>query len=188
MDKQLRIEVTTEISVLIHYRVSQINEKVYVNGYEYTRNGWKRTLRTIFHYFSETDTDGDCRSPVTTGVDQSIPIRSASCIASLLSDYYLEAGFDQISDLIRMHNVIFSHKPVNVAPDEVNVHAHLHTQMMSALTSQHINAYGPCWGKEIPLILLDDLLAPSRSVGETGRSGIYPNPPLWCCASGRTFR
>lgn len=73
--------------------------------------------------------------------------------------YYLEAGFDQISDLIRMHNVIFSHKPVNVAPDEVNVHAHLHTQMMSALTSQHINAYGPCWGKEIPLILLDDLLA-----------------------------
>ena len=34
-----------------HYRVSQINEKVYVNGYEYTGNSWKRTLRAIFHYF-----------------------------------------------------------------------------------------------------------------------------------------
>lgn len=34
-----------------HCRVSQINEKVYVNGYEYTGDGWKRTLRAIFHYF-----------------------------------------------------------------------------------------------------------------------------------------
>ena len=34
-----------------NYRVSQINEKVYVNGYEYTGDGWKRTLPAIFHYF-----------------------------------------------------------------------------------------------------------------------------------------
>lgn len=73
--------------------------------------------------------------------------------------YYLEAGFDQVTDLIRMHNIIFSHKPVSVAPDEVNVHAHLHTLKMSNLTAQHINAYGALNGKDIPLILLDDLFA-----------------------------
>ncbi|MCM1295168.1 MAG: GNAT family N-acetyltransferase [Muribaculaceae bacterium] len=73
--------------------------------------------------------------------------------------YYFEAGFDRVCDLIRMHNIIFSHKPVKVAPDEINVHGHLHTQKMSGLSYQHINAYAMRWNKEGPLIRLGDLLA-----------------------------
>lgn len=73
--------------------------------------------------------------------------------------YYLEAGFDQVCDLIRMHNIIFSHKPLIVAPDEVNIHAHLHTRKMSELSIRNINAYELMDSKGVPLILLDDLLA-----------------------------
>lgn len=30
--------------------VTQTNRGLYVNGYEWTKNGWKRTIPAIFHY------------------------------------------------------------------------------------------------------------------------------------------
>ena len=37
-------------------------------------------------------------------------------------DFYRELGFDAVCDILRIHNLVFSHKPVRVNPDELNIH------------------------------------------------------------------
>lgn len=72
--------------------------------------------------------------------------------------YYLGLGFDAIADIIRVHNILFSHKPIRVAPDEINIHGHLHMEKMSGLSPNHINAYAANWNKDDHPVLLEDLL------------------------------
>ena len=72
--------------------------------------------------------------------------------------YYLGLGFDAIADVIRVHNILFSHKPIRVAPDEINIHGHLHMEKMSGLSPNHINAYAANWNKDDHPVLLEDLL------------------------------
>jgi len=102
--------------------------------------------------------------------------------------YYLAAGFDEVSDIIRMHNILFSHKPIKVAPDELNVHGHLHTRQLSGLSSQHINAYGMRWADEGPLLLLDDLISSATvqklDISDQGRKNLMSEFELYTTLDG----
>ena len=94
-------------------------------------------------------------------VIQSIPCRKYMCRGNHDTEddvYYLELGFFDVGDIIRYHNIIFSHKPCYVAPDEVNIHGHLHTQVLSNLGPNHINAYASNWNDGEHPVLLEDLI------------------------------
>lgn len=73
-------------------------------------------------------------------------------------DFYRELGFDDVCDILRIHNLIFSHKPVKIAPDELNIHGDLHTKKLSTLGYQYINAYASNYNDGCQPILLDDLI------------------------------
>lgn len=55
--------------------------------------------------------------------------------------FYKEIGFDVVCEICVIHNLVFSHKPVRVPIGYLNIHGHLHTEKMSTLGYQHINAY-----------------------------------------------
>lgn len=109
---------------------------------------------------------------------QSIPCRKIMCRGNhdtMDDGYYMMIGFDDVADIYRYHNILFSHKPIRVAPDEVNVHGHLHTAKMNAHDANHINAYAT--GEKInpdgtaehwpSIVLLDDVID-AASVQELG--------------------
>ena len=73
-------------------------------------------------------------------------------------DFYREIGFDDVCDVLRIHNLIFSHKPVKVAPDELNIHGYLHTEKLSTLGYQYINAYASNYNNGYQPVLVDDLI------------------------------
>ena len=73
-------------------------------------------------------------------------------------DVYLELGFDEICDIATAYGLVFSHVPVRVMPNEVNIHAHLHHEKVSSLGYQHINAYSANFQKEDQPILVGTLL------------------------------
>lgn len=75
--------------------------------------------------------------------------------------YYLGLGFDDVVDVLVIHNMIFTHKPIQVAPDELNIHGHLHSEKLVSPTIngyRHINAFGANWNSIDQPILLEDLL------------------------------
>lgn len=55
--------------------------------------------------------------------------------------FYLNIGFDAVCDVCKVGNLIFSHMPVRVAPDMINIHGDNHNNKQSNLGRQHINAY-----------------------------------------------
>lgn len=75
--------------------------------------------------------------------------------------YYIGLGFDDVVDVLVIHNIIFTHKPIQVAPDELNIHGHLHAEKLVSPTInsyRHINAFGANWNSIDLPILLEDLL------------------------------
>lgn len=70
--------------------------------------------------------------------------------------FYKEIGFDVVCEICLIHNLVFSHKPVRVPMGYLNIHGHLHTEKMSTLGYQHINAYDSNFF-ERPM-LVDDLI------------------------------
>lgn len=70
--------------------------------------------------------------------------------------YYLEMGFDEVCDVCTIHNIAFSHKPMKVPPDWINIHGHLHTEKLSTMGSNHINAFDTNFSDHP--VLVDDLL------------------------------
>lgn len=70
--------------------------------------------------------------------------------------FYKEIGFDVVCEICVIHNLVFSHKPVRVPMGYLNIHGHLHTEKMSTLGYQHINAYDSNFF-ERPM-LVDDLI------------------------------
>ena len=70
--------------------------------------------------------------------------------------FYKEIGFDVVCEICIIHNLVFSHKPVRVPMGYLNIHGHLHTEKMSTLGYQHINAYDSNFF-ERPM-LVDDLI------------------------------
>ncbi|MCM1531946.1 MAG: GNAT family N-acetyltransferase [Ruminococcus flavefaciens] len=110
---------------------------------------------------------GDLCDPIVAnkdhvrGIIQSIPCKKLMCRGNHDTEddlYYQELGFDVVTDIIRIHNILFSHKPIRVAPDEVNIHGHLHTEQMSGLSPNHINAYASNWNDGDHPVLLEDLI------------------------------
>lgn len=92
---------------------------------------------------------------------QRIPCRKLMCRGNhdLQDDaFYLEVGFDEVTEVIRLYNIIFSHKPIKVAADELNIHGHLHTEKLVTMGHNHINAYAANWNKDDHPVLLEDLL------------------------------
>lgn len=73
-------------------------------------------------------------------------------------DYYIDLGFDAVTEITRIHNILFSHKPIRVLPEEINIHGHLHTEKLVTSGHQHINAYGTNWNTTDKPILLEELL------------------------------
>lgn len=108
---------------------------------------------------------GDLCDPAVTDPKQlarivsSIPCRKILCKGNhdVQSDeFYLQVGFDEVCDICKIGNLIFSHKPVRVAPDEINIHGHLHTAKLSTLGSNHINAFRSNF--DTHPVLVEDLL------------------------------
>ena len=108
---------------------------------------------------------GDLCDPSNTNPEklksiiQSIPGTKVLCRGNHDTEsdaYYLAAGFDYVCDILRIHDVIFSHIPVNVGVDQINIHGHLHTRKLSTLDHRYVNAY-ECNYLDRP-ILLEDLL------------------------------
>lgn len=71
-------------------------------------------------------------------------------------EFYKMIGFDEVCEICVIHHVVFSHKPVKIPLDMINVHGHLHTEKMSTLGYQHINAFDSNYSTHP--ILLEDLL------------------------------
>lgn len=71
-------------------------------------------------------------------------------------DYYLDLGFDAICDVCKIGIIVFSHKPVKIDPDQINIHGHLHSMTMSTGDYQHINVY--CDTADNHPTSLDDVL------------------------------
>ena len=71
-------------------------------------------------------------------------------------EYYLAAGFDHVCEILVIHDLVFSHKPVNVGVDQINIHGHLHTRKLSTLDSRYLNAYDVNYSDKP--VLLEDLL------------------------------
>ena len=95
-----------------------------------------------------------------------IPARKVMCRGNNDTEddnWYMDLGFDLIADAFIIHNMVFTHKPVMVAPDQINIHGHLHTAKMSILGSQHINAYAANWNDNDKPVLLDDLINGAKS-------------------------
>lgn len=110
---------------------------------------------------------GDLCDPAVTKLDDVANIiRAIPCYKIMCrgnhdvqdDEFYKAVGFDEITEIARIHNMLFSHKPIKVAPDEINIHAHLHTKKLVTSGYQHINAYAANWNEDGGLILLEDLL------------------------------
>lgn len=70
--------------------------------------------------------------------------------------YYEDAGFDKVCEVAVLYSIVFSHIPVKLLPDQLNVHAHLHYEKDSRLNYQYINAFD--FYQDHKPMLLDDIL------------------------------
>lgn len=56
--------------------------------------------------------------------------------------FYRDIGFDEVCDVCVINQVAFSHFPLKVEPDMINIHGHLHNEKRSDIDdANHINAY-----------------------------------------------
>lgn len=56
--------------------------------------------------------------------------------------FYRDIGFDEVCDVCVINQVAFSHFPLKVEPDMINIHGHLHTEKRSDVDdANHINVY-----------------------------------------------
>lgn len=56
--------------------------------------------------------------------------------------FYRDIGFDEVCDVCIINQVAFSHFPLKVEPDMINIHGHLHNEKRSDVDdANHINAY-----------------------------------------------
>nr|DAO98194.1 MAG TPA: metallophosphatase domain protein [Bacteriophage sp.] len=56
--------------------------------------------------------------------------------------FYRDIGFDEVCDVCVINQVAFSHFPLKVEPDMINIHGHLHNEKRSDVDdANHINAY-----------------------------------------------
>lgn len=70
--------------------------------------------------------------------------------------YYEDVGFDKVCEVAVLYSIVFSHIPVKLLPDQLNIHAHLHYEKDSRLNYQYINAFD--FYQDHKPMLLDDIL------------------------------
>lgn len=76
-----------------------------------------------------------------------------------LHDYkYLAVGFDYICTCGVYDNLIFTHKPVPVGDDEINIHGHIHNEKFVSIDSRHIRIPPVEDSEDPPVLRLDDVL------------------------------
>lgn len=79
-----------------------------------------------------------------------------------IPEFYLNLGFDDVCDICKCHSIIFSHMPVKVAPDMINIHGDSHSRKQTNLGYQHICVYDED-GTMCPKLVDDLLQIPSTS-------------------------
>ena len=82
------------------------------------------------------------------------------------TDFYLNLGFDEVYDsTYNIGNVIFSHEPVAVGDDEINIHGHIHFSNTYWNVSEinHLDAYIEHYN--FKPVLLTDLINEYRNTG-----------------------
>jgi hypothetical protein len=79
-----------------------------------------------------------------------------------IPEFYLNLGFDDVCDICKCHSIIFSHMPVKVAPDMINIHGDSHSRKQTNLGYQHICVYDE-EGTMCPKLVDDLLQIPSTS-------------------------
>lgn len=108
---------------------------------------------------------GDLSDPAATDVDQmkniiqNIPGFKILCRGNHdieSDDYYKDLGFNIVCDAVTYYNIVFSHKPCKVDQDQLNIHGHLHSEVMSVLDHRYINAFNG--ENEHYPISIDDLI------------------------------
>ena len=60
------------------------------------------------------------------------------------TEFYLNLGFDEVYDMTyRIGNIVFSHEPVDVANNEINIHGHIHfsNNYWDVSPVNHLDAY-----------------------------------------------
>lgn len=98
-----------------------------------------------------------------------------------MDDYfYLMLGFDEICQIGKCHHLVFSHKPCLVGIDEINIHAHLHSEKDHMLNFQHMNVWK--WtelnGTPDKPVLLQDLFDLYDKIGNTAEP-TWGNPDVY---------
>lgn len=98
-----------------------------------------------------------------------------------MDDYfYLMLGFDEICEIGKCHHLVFSHKPCLVGIDEINIHAHLHSEKDHMLNFQHMNVWK--WtelnGTPDKPVLLQDLFDLYDKIGNTAESN-WGDPDIY---------
>lgn len=71
--------------------------------------------------------------------------------------WYLDLGFNQVTEGLIIHNMLFTHKPQPVPMDWINIHGDLHFEQI-AMDGTHINAFASNWNDACHPVLLDDLI------------------------------
>lgn len=76
----------------------------------------------------------------------------------LPDNQYYALGFDRVCTCGTYDNLIFTHKPVPVGDDEVNIHGHVHNELFVSIDSRHIHIPPVEDSEDPPLLRLDDVL------------------------------
>lgn len=94
---------------------------------------------------------GDVCDPAVAKLDKletyirNIPGYKMLCLGNhdtLSKDQYKSFGFDSVSEGVVLDNIIFTHKPIYVPENIINIHGHLHNRVMvNDWSTRHINAY-----------------------------------------------
>ena len=76
----------------------------------------------------------------------------------LPDNQYYAIGFDRVCTCCVFDNLIFTHKPIPVGDDEINIHGHIHNDKFVSIDTRHISI-PPVEGSEYPPVMtLDDVL------------------------------
>lgn len=76
----------------------------------------------------------------------------------LPDNQYYAVGFDRVCTCGTYDNLIFTHKPVPVGDDEINIHGHIHNDKFVSIDTRHISIPPVEGSEDPPVMTLDDVL------------------------------
>ena len=122
--------------------------------------GKDMTPADLWLYLGDLCDPKQANRDIISRILQSIPARKVLVRGNHDTEddqWYLDLGFDQVTEGVVIHNMLFTHVPQSVPEDWINVHGHIHFEKI-AMDGTHINAYATNWNDACHPVLLEDLL------------------------------